>query len=521
MDEYEEIDLREYIKVLLKRKWIVISVTLASVVGAGVVSFFILKPVYQAKAVLLVPKFTTPVVSKSMTIEEYINLQTLTPLAFSPETYIGLLKSPALGKKVVNTLDLKKPSGEQLFPDELEGMMVAEPIKNTNLIEIRVQHYNPKKAAKIANVWARLFVEENKRSSIQETISSEKIIREQFEIAKRKLEEAEEEKKAFEEKSKIPILEKQVSNKINKIAEFDMRVSDIDWSLQKTEAEIRIWLPTLIESEISAYESRLADIRLARLTQGLETEEIKEELADQTETLILRKSIIEDPYLNEVLAELTGRDAISLSRLGLESEQINPIYQGLKQRLVNLNISRNVSEEEAAKLEITIAKFKKILSNLRQKLSNNGLEYQQLILIVNSTLSKLREVQLGRFRSPLAKELERKLVDATVSIQSLLEERKQVNENIKKHSKELDELRAMLKAEKLMLTNLERNLSIAKSTYDMLSQKLGEVRIASPMKTGGVKIACGVLGLFVGTLAAFFIEWWEKDEEKGKKEDSN
>jgi len=129
MNEYDEVDLRDYIEVLLRRKWIVILVTLSATIGAAVISFFVLKPVYQAKTVLLIPKFAPAVISKSMTIEEYINLQ------------------------VIDILDLRKASGEKLSPDELEKMMVAEPVKGADLIEIKVESNDPKMAKEIANTW--------------------------------------------------------------------------------------------------------------------------------------------------------------------------------------------------------------------------------------------------------------------------------------------------------------------------------------------------------------------------------
>ena len=42
MNEYDEVDLRDYIEVLLRRKWIVILVTLSAIIGAAVISFFVL-----------------------------------------------------------------------------------------------------------------------------------------------------------------------------------------------------------------------------------------------------------------------------------------------------------------------------------------------------------------------------------------------------------------------------------------------------------------------------------------------
>ncbi|MBA7521769.1 hypothetical protein ES705_13880 [subsurface metagenome] len=50
----EEIDLREYINVLLKRKSIIILIFLIAVITAALVSYFAISPVYQSSAVFSV-----------------------------------------------------------------------------------------------------------------------------------------------------------------------------------------------------------------------------------------------------------------------------------------------------------------------------------------------------------------------------------------------------------------------------------------------------------------------------------
>ena len=48
----EEISLREIIEVLLKRKWAIVGITILAVLISGVISFFVLSPVYEAEAIL-------------------------------------------------------------------------------------------------------------------------------------------------------------------------------------------------------------------------------------------------------------------------------------------------------------------------------------------------------------------------------------------------------------------------------------------------------------------------------------
>ncbi|MBA3061771.1 MAG: hypothetical protein FP833_02225, partial [Atribacteria sp.] len=73
----EEIDLREYINVLLKRKGIIILIFLIAVITAAIVSYFIIEPVYQANTVITVskPKIGNSIVSEP-SLEDYNNLIT-------------------------------------------------------------------------------------------------------------------------------------------------------------------------------------------------------------------------------------------------------------------------------------------------------------------------------------------------------------------------------------------------------------------------------------------------------------
>jgi capsular polysaccharide biosynthesis protein len=52
----EEIDLRDYINVLIKWKWLIIWITILSMLISGIASYFIIKPTYRGEANLLLPK---------------------------------------------------------------------------------------------------------------------------------------------------------------------------------------------------------------------------------------------------------------------------------------------------------------------------------------------------------------------------------------------------------------------------------------------------------------------------------
>ena len=57
----DEIDLREYLEVLIRRwKWIVVLVVIA-VLAAALFSFFVLQPGYEASALVLITQSALPI----------------------------------------------------------------------------------------------------------------------------------------------------------------------------------------------------------------------------------------------------------------------------------------------------------------------------------------------------------------------------------------------------------------------------------------------------------------------------
>ncbi len=90
----EDIDLREYINVLLKRKGIIILIFLIAVITAAIASYFIIEPVYEANVVITV---STPKVKDSLVYE------------ISLEDYKYLIKDIEIEEELIQKLNLNKP----------------------------------------------------------------------------------------------------------------------------------------------------------------------------------------------------------------------------------------------------------------------------------------------------------------------------------------------------------------------------------------------------------------------------
>lgn len=144
----EGIDIREYWKILRKRWTIVVALPLIAALISGLVSFFILKPVYQASITLIVGKKTPDLYQAAGQMIDYNVLMANQQLA---KTYAMIARSRTVEQ---NTLvDLNLP----LKVAELDKMISVDPVPNTEILEILVSNTSPELASSIANTMAQEF----------------------------------------------------------------------------------------------------------------------------------------------------------------------------------------------------------------------------------------------------------------------------------------------------------------------------------------------------------------------------
>jgi len=136
----EEIDLREYINVLLKRKGIIILIFLIAVITAALVSYFVAispsPPIYQSSIVFSVAQIDDRAV---VNITEALEI----------------MRSSVLLDKVIERMDL------EISAVQLKPQIEVKNLKGTNFIEISVVDDSPEKAINIVENIVEVFVSQN------------------------------------------------------------------------------------------------------------------------------------------------------------------------------------------------------------------------------------------------------------------------------------------------------------------------------------------------------------------------
>lgn len=147
-DMEEKVDLKQYWHMLRRRWTIVVVLPLIAALTSGVISFFVLKPVYQASTTLIVGKKAAEAGQEAAKILDNNVLLANQQLA---KTYALIARSRTVEEKVIKALNL------ELTVEGLDPLISINPVKDTEILEIRVSNTSPELAASIANTMAREF----------------------------------------------------------------------------------------------------------------------------------------------------------------------------------------------------------------------------------------------------------------------------------------------------------------------------------------------------------------------------
>jgi succinoglycan biosynthesis transport protein ExoP len=178
----DEIDLREYISILWKWRALIVSVTLLSVLTAGLLSFFVLKPVYEA---------STQIVASTDSVSNEV------------------IKSPYFLAKVAEELDL--PKEEAYTPFGLAKSISVQAGKSANLTVIKIEDQDPDRASDIVNTVARLYTDFVKEKSSESVTTTLAVLNQQRETAQENLDKAQKELDQIRQASRIEIMRNEVT----------------------------------------------------------------------------------------------------------------------------------------------------------------------------------------------------------------------------------------------------------------------------------------------------------------------
>ncbi len=187
-DEELEIDLRQILKTLGKRSRFIIGLTLLLGLAAGLINYFVLTPIYQADTLLRFSQATEKLqTNPNAVISQGSEPEAFTKPVLTMNTHLAQIKSRALMQRITDALIL-----EGYAPVGLAEMIEASIVKDSNLIQVKVQNSDPVLAARIANALSDQYMKLLNEKTQEQINSSVTFLRNQKEITKQQLAEAQE-----------------------------------------------------------------------------------------------------------------------------------------------------------------------------------------------------------------------------------------------------------------------------------------------------------------------------------------
>jgi capsular polysaccharide biosynthesis protein len=333
----QTLDLRDYLRIIRKWRTMIVLFTVIAVVTSGVFSFFVLPPVYEAKAVLIVTQPADrqqPARVQEEGLEQVVGTVSRLP-QMTVNTYVGQVKAEAVLQRVIKRLNLDPVL---YTPAGLGKMVQATAVKDTNLIEIKVQNSDPKLAADIANTLAQEFLSFISENSQAQMAKSVEFLEQQRESVRQELAKAAAALKDFNSKPRgVALLEEETKK----------RMSDL----------------TQYQSQLSQAQVERARLEAARVA-------LAERLASTPSTIKVVKPV----------SDLTGAagGGAGGDNLTVTVEEVNPVYVSLQQAVAEKEAAIAEKEAEMAGLRALIAEVQKGLEQLQAELTAKSTEQSRL-----------------------------------------------------------------------------------------------------------------------------------------------
>lgn len=380
--EMEEMDLREYWEIIVKKR-VLIATVLFIVVLVVTVYSLLATPIYEATSTIIVREQGA---SQMLFMDGFGDMS-----KNQAQNYIQIMKSRNILEQVHDRTGLD----EDYSLTALAKKLNIQPIQGSDILAISIQSPDPEEAQLIVNSLADIFITWNRLYRQEDLRSARQFIEEQLLKVEANLEISEENLRAFREEEKLLSPTEETIAGINQLAELEKLMAETDIAIKEAEeriTQVRVQLPeqeeTLLSSTtisqnpfVGQYRSRLADLEISLsgarkkytdlhpsvLSIQAEIEDIREKLADQVERVI-----------------------------GTETRTLNPIHRELYANLIELEVQINAYNARKIALQSIIEVNEDKLGLLPRKelelarLMRDAQVQEQLYLMLSTRVEEIR-----------------------------------------------------------------------------------------------------------------------------------
>lgn len=366
-------ELKQYWQILWKRRWWVVLAFLAVVVATGAITFT-MPPVYQAGTKLLLEQRDKTLSALGSQMAEFAELSSLSRTGSPLDTQAELLKSVPVVMNVIKRVNLRNlVTGELMTSEQFLGSAKVTQIKGTDILQISFQHTDPIVATQVSDVWAQVFVEQNRQANRMEASSAAKFIKSQLEKTKEDLAAAERDLRDYKTQHGAVDLNEEARASVQGMATLEAELRQA--TAAQNEAASRV---SALRNQLgmSAHQAMIA----TAVSQDTTIQNLRKQLLELETSPVLSNASL-TPDHPEVKA-LQSRISVIRRTLAQEAAQVvgrqygggdgarsnlDPIRQGLTKELVGAEIDALGFQTRVDSLSRVVGTFNGRLATLPNK----------------------------------------------------------------------------------------------------------------------------------------------------------
>jgi len=358
-----QFNFNDYVRVLFKGRFVII-ISFLLVMAITVYYTFTTEPIFEAGAKIMIEE-------QAGVGESLFDITSMMKKETMINNQVEILKSRTLAEQVINKLQaseyahqlrilgnlpegvrskgdilssvkkfLKKilmrsadeePSNEQIFNSyvqDLRDVISINPIRNTDMIEIRISAFSAMEAAYLSNSVASEFVRMNKTQSQAEVRQVKEFLEKQLAQYEKDLSQSEEDLKDYRETAKVVALDEETQKLIGKLAEFETL-----YNAAKTDMESARQRLKYIDDQLNRHQ---VNLDMESISSRPYLEELKKQLAE-------KEAMLQSRIASMIMV---GEDEEDDFEIQLQKKQIEGIKEKFKQEVLKIAASEFVDPAE-------------------------------------------------------------------------------------------------------------------------------------------------------------------------------
>jgi capsular exopolysaccharide synthesis family protein len=396
-EDQDSIDIQQY-WLILKRRWFVASVVMASVIGATAFVTYSQKPVYESQGKLVFTK-KDGASSLSSLSDKMGEMGGLTNLSNPVDTEAEVIRSNPIIIKTITELNLKGRKGAPMSMDGFRQILKLKTIRGTDVMELSYKSTDNREAANVVNSLMKHYLASNVSTNRAEAIAAREFLSQELPKVERRVTEAEIALRRFKEKNRVVALDVEARVSLESLGNLTEAITRSQGELAAAYTR-----SVALQNEMKLTTQQAVD--LSSLSQSTGVQQVLTEYQKTQHDLAIARTLYtnDNPKVVDLLLkeaaqkkELEARVTETVGNsnsLPKQNLQIGELKQALTQDLVKSEVERLALTNQVGELRKVFIVNKSRLDSL-PRLEQQQLQLQRQLMVAQTTYQELlRQFQL-------------------------------------------------------------------------------------------------------------------------------